>query len=137
MAKLKTFTDGELLTASDINTYLNPDVPTGATVYDTGWVNLTAAGATTDHCAVRRIGRTVHFRSEFWSVTPGTMLTLATEFRPVKRLVVICPRVTTGNVGTNQAALVIGQDGVVSVVITVGTAVTSSPGYAANASWAV
>jgi hypothetical protein len=137
MAKAKTFVDGELLTASDINTYLNPEIPTGATVYDTGWVNLTATGVTTNHCAVRRIGKTVHFRAEFWSVTAGTMLTLATEFRPGRRLPVICPRYATGNVATNQAALLFDTDGTVAVVVAVGTAVTAAPGYVVNATWAV
>lgn len=46
MAKLKTFANGELLTANDINNYLNPDVPNGADVYDTGWINLTLTDTT-------------------------------------------------------------------------------------------
>lgn len=66
MAKLKTFANGEVLTAEDVNTYLNPDVPGGALVYDTDWYTLPltsglwkAYDAAYPPPRVRRIGRNV------------------------------------------------------------------------------
>lgn len=93
MALLKTFEDGELLTASDINTYLNPEVPTNATVYDTGWVDLSLEanwsnyGSSFAPAQVRRIGKVVHFRAMLrTAITRNTdtvlITTIPPDFRP-------------------------------------------------------
>lgn len=77
MAKLKTFADGEVLTASDVNTYLNPEVPAGATVYDTGWLPVSAAsGFTSSSAAVRRVGMVLYARGTLTGTLTATTTTL-------------------------------------------------------------
>lgn len=62
MAKAKTFASGAVLTAADVNAYLNPDVPAGVTTQSLDWTALTLASGFTGTAAYARIGRQVFLR---------------------------------------------------------------------------
>lgn len=126
MAKLKTFADGDGLPAADINTYLNPDVPSGATVYDTGWVTtgVIAQSAVTSApgtVAYRRVGMTVYvyidnFVATITSVgvngncTNTALFQMPTGFRPSRQ---------QGGLGSTSTgpmlSAIIGTTGIISV----------------------
>lgn len=78
--------------------------PSGATVYDTGWVELTlqngwvvSAGRTP---RVRRIGNVVHMQGRVQGGTAGsTIATLPTQFRPSQAETIDVRDGTTANSG--------------------------------------
>lgn len=95
MAKGKTFANGQPLTAADINTFLNPDVPAAGAAYDTGWVPCVINGANwtnvgSEPVMVRRIGLTVYMRGAIHNNTfaPNTTMTVGSVpsgFAPSQR----------------------------------------------------
>lgn len=64
MARSKTFADGELLHATDVNSHLVNHVPNPGDVFDTGWTDVPlAAGFTANNAVqVRRIGLVIYWR---------------------------------------------------------------------------
>lgn len=94
MKKLKEFASGEVLTAEDVNEYLNPSVPDDADVYDTGWVNLSllngwqASGSLVPQ--YRRIGLQVFLRGRATGGDPGsTVAELPSSARPPQTTVFV------------------------------------------------
>lgn len=98
MAKGKIFSDGQPLTAADVNTYLNPDVISAGLPYNSGWQTTTAftlpESATpyaTAPLKVRRLGLKVEIAGAvsypagfFPTTTP--LLILNTGYRPLAPL---------------------------------------------------
>lgn len=108
--KLKVFASGEVLTAEDVNKYLNPPVPDAATVYDTGWINLPlingwaiASGQTPQ---ARRVGLDVELRGRV-SGGSGSVTTLPEDFRPSRT----ANRIVREGALTTSVLLTIGTDG--------------------------
>lgn len=91
MALSKTFANGSVLTAADVNTHLVNHVPSPGSVYDTGWVSLAsfvAAGFTSTRFHARRVGLAYSLRGLMeGSIENGTInisSAIPAEWRPTE-----------------------------------------------------
>lgn len=109
--------------------------PAGATVYDTGPVNLTAGNSwSAQNYTVQRIGKVVYLGGEVWGGTIGSVITtLDPQFRPRARVGVELRRAGANNA---VAKLYVETSGVMTIYE--GNGAASSPGLAVGTiSWLV
>ena len=120
--KLHTWVDEEIVTATKLNNNISTplQVPTGESVYDTGWIAMSYpsgsfTSGTAGQLAYRRIGMVVYLRggAEYGSYSAGnhtTIGTLPTACRPAQN-----HKVGTFGTGSRACVVQVYTDGTIRV----------------------